>query len=887
MIRVKNGKAITRLSRKSLQANRIRNIIAVSAIILTTLLFTALFTITGSVLKSFEQSNFRQVGGDFHGTFKYLTREQLEELCQDPLIEEYGTTLILGMLKDAPFNKAHVEVRYVDARYAKGGFCMPTEGTLPEENTDQIAVDTRILTLLGVEPRVGEEITLTYYMDLFSNGEPAAVTDTFTLSGWWEYDPANVASMALVSRSYAERMAEWFESRRNPDDEQSCSWGLDVYFKNSRNIEENLKTILTNHGYQAEDPGEDNYIGIGVNWGYVGAQISEKMDFGTMAAVVILLLLIMFTGYLIINNIFRISVTNDIRFYGLLKTIGTTGKQIRSMIRRQALLLCLIGVPLGIAAGWLTGSVLSPVLMSIFTYARTSRSTHPLIFIGAVLFSVITVLISCAKPGRMAARVSPVEAVRYTEGSHTGKKRRSGESGGRLGRMALANLGRSKSRTAMVVLSLALTILLLEITVVFAGGFDMEKYLNRFVVTDYILGGADYFQVGTGFNADNALTEEDIAAVEEQGGITESARIYGEVTSMVEFVPESYYRERYAAWSDEETVQNLVERNRMESGEVMDGVSIYGMESMALDALEVIEGDLADVYDPSRNAIAAVYFTDDYGAVMWDSNWAGVGDQITVRYVEEWEYRNPDTGERIENMEDYSGNFEEEALIYHDEVYTVAACVTMKSSMSYRRWGYDQFVLNAQTFTEATGSSSIMTYLFNTTEESDVSMGEFLTDYTEKINPTLDFESKESYASEFYEFRNMFLMMGSLLSFIVGIVGVLNFLNAIFTSIITRRREFAMLKSIGMTGRQLKTMLVYEGMLYALSASGGSLLLVLAAAPALDKVISSMFWFFTYRFTIIPIVIMVPVFLALGILLPLVVYHFSNKHTIVEQLRME
>jgi putative ABC transport system permease protein len=73
MIRVHNGRAVSNLTRKSLLANRNRNLIAIFAIALTTLLFTALFTVAGTLLDSFEQQTFRQVGGDMHGTFKNIT----------------------------------------------------------------------------------------------------------------------------------------------------------------------------------------------------------------------------------------------------------------------------------------------------------------------------------------------------------------------------------------------------------------------------------------------------------------------------------------------------------------------------------------------------------------------------------------------------------------------------------------------------------------------------------------------------------------------------------------------------------------------------------------------------------------------------------------------
>lgn len=126
------------------------------------------------------------------------------------------------------------------------------------------------------------------------------------------------------------------------------------------------------------------------------------------------LVLIIFTGYLIIYNIFQISVTEDIRFYGLLKTIGVIPKQLRRIIRWQAVLLSMVGIPLGLILGYGTGAVLTPVVMEQTTLGTvsTSLSSSPLIFLGAALFSLITVIFSCFRPGRIAGKVSPVEAAK-------------------------------------------------------------------------------------------------------------------------------------------------------------------------------------------------------------------------------------------------------------------------------------------------------------------------------------------------------------------------------------------------------------------------------------------------------------------------------------------
>ena len=110
-------------------------------------------------------------------------------------------------------------------------------------------------------------------------------------------------------------------------------------------------------------------------------------------------------------------MAGDIRFYGLLKTIGTTPRQLRRVIRAQALMLSLAGIPVGLLLGWLLGGVLTPVVTARLNSVAAVTSADPRLFIGSALFALITVFLSCRRPGRMAAKVSPIEAVRYTEGA--------------------------------------------------------------------------------------------------------------------------------------------------------------------------------------------------------------------------------------------------------------------------------------------------------------------------------------------------------------------------------------------------------------------------------------------------------------------------------------
>ena len=881
---VRNGKCIRHLAWKSLQASRARNLIAIAAIALTAVLFTSLFTIALSINEGFQQSNFRQVGGFSHGGFKYLTEQQFEELRDDPLIGQWGVRRFLGMPTEVPFHKSHVEVGYADANYAHWSFCDPVEGSLPQEGTDQAATDTRVLELLGIEPEIGAQFTLTFDVDGHET------TQSFTLSGWWEYDEAVVANQVLIPESRVDAVLDEVGVTPPGSDGMTGDWNLDVMLKSgARHIEQDLDQILVNHGYQSETAG-DNYINIGVNWGYTGARISDIADPTVVIAIAAVALLIVFTGYLIIYNVFQISVAGDIRFYGLLKTIGTTPRQLRRIIRLQALALSAAGIPIGLVIGWFIGGQLTPVIVTRLNGVMAVTSVSPWIFVIAALFALFTVLLSCRRPGKMAARVSPVEAVRYTEGG--GKPRAKGRKARKVSplSMAWANLGRSRGKTVVTVLSLSLAVVLLTVTVNFTGGFDMDKYVSSFTASDFIVANAGKFQTSTTFSAEQAVPQSAMDDIDAQGGVTDSGVVYGQTFGALEYVTEDWFRQNKERFYTPEQLDNLIRlTDRNEAGLLADSVQLSGMSDFALDHLTVLDGDLSALYEPGSRNIAAVYAEDDYGNADMNSHWARLGDTVTVRYVAESEFYDPDTGEVWAAYEDIpdGANWVERPVQYRDVDYTVAALVTVPSALSYRYYGSDDFILNDETFVQDTGTDSVMYYAFDTTDEANAAMEAFLADYTGNVNPELDYESKATYAAEFESMRSMFLLLGGALSFIVGLVGVLNFFNAVLTGIIARRRELAVLQAVGMTGGQLRTMLVWEGLLYALGAAGLALVLTLALGPVAFRAIEGLFWFFTYRLTLAPFLLIVPLFALLGAGIPVLTVRAAEKRTVVERLREE
>ncbi len=879
---VKNRKTIWNLSLRSFRASGKRNLIAAAAIILTTVLFTSLFTIVLSLNASYQTYTFRQIGGYAHGTFKDVTEEEIEALKSHRKIKAAGVRMVAGIASEGVFAKVPAEISYMDANTTKWSYIELKEGHLPEQE-QEIIMDEAALALLGVTPRIGEEITLTYQVsDKNQNGGER--TDTFVLAGWWEFDSVTPVHFINVSKAYVDNL----EKEMTQKGMEPFRKDMNVMLSSSLNIEGTMEQIEKDLGYQREDPYGEDYVNFGVNWGYTSAQAESDLDPGMLIAMGVFLILVIFTGYLIIYNIFQISVTGDIRYYGLLKTIGVTPRQLKRIIRQQALLLCGIGCPLGLAAGWLVGGLLVPVVIARTSLGEISSqvSSSPLIFVISALFSVATVLLSCGKPGRMAAKVSPVEAVKYTEaGSFSRRKRRSEKAG--IPRMALANLGRNKKKTVLVVVSLSFSVVLLAVTLLFTGGFSMERYLEKQTCADFIVGNTDYFRFRAN-TPESGMSEEDIRLIQQNTEIESGGYAWtlpGPFPDL--WIREDQFRERNAGTSEEWLEQEISGREKR-GEKIRVTLQTEGMDDALLEKLQVLEGSIDALKDPNAKAIAIAVDTDDYGNPLGAESCPRPGEKVTVTYTDEWYYEDSRTGEPVTDAtpEEYIQYHIEKS---HDVEYTVCALVTIPYQISFRTtimFGMEAVMGKAQLEKDSGQELYSLFYMFDTADqEAEQEAESFLKELTRGETSGLMYESKAIYRKQFREFQQMFLILGSALCAIVGVVGILNFFNAILTGILSRKREFAMLQAVGMTGRQLKKMLMLEGVLYGGMTILLSLVLILVLEPLTGRMLESMFWFFAYRFNITAVFAAAPVFLLLGILLPLAVYRSIQKLTIVERLR--
>ena len=190
------------LKKRMFRTNRGRNLVAILAILLTTMMFATLFTLTQSMSRNLVEMTFRQTGYDAQASMRGLTEEQADLIADHPDVVDLGRSIVLGLAENQQLTGQSVEIRWANDTYAQHSYAAPTTGQMPQA-ADEIALDTSILDRLGIPHELGQTVTLEWRKDL--NAEEVT-TSTFTLCGFWEGNQSSYSSMAWVSRAYADEM---------------------------------------------------------------------------------------------------------------------------------------------------------------------------------------------------------------------------------------------------------------------------------------------------------------------------------------------------------------------------------------------------------------------------------------------------------------------------------------------------------------------------------------------------------------------------------------------------------------------------------------------------------------------------------------------------------
>ncbi|WP_337943099.1 ABC transporter permease [Ruthenibacterium lactatiformans] len=873
-----NNKAvIKKLANRSFRSNKMRNVIAVIAIALTTFLFTAVLTIGMGASGTLEYSMAKLMGSSADALVQGLSEEQFQQLKQNAMFDKVGCWIPVEIMTNT--NRRVAEVDYADQTQLEIRMLTPRTGSAPQK-ANEVLVSANILKDLNIEEKIGAEIPVelkvrqsnqVYHFDMIVSG----IYDT----------PNEKSESVIVSKAFLEENAEMMSDIAQG--RVGCGiYTADVVMRDNYMVKDRISELVRNIGGNPDDVNAANAVRVAPN-----PIVSNESGLMMWLVAGVFGILFMFCGYLLIYNVFEIAVTNDIRQYGLLRTVGTTSQQIKRLVNRQALYLFLTGTPLGLLFGTLLGRSILPVALQIFAVdfsgGNIEVGTLPYLGIiaGAILFSGLTVYISTRKSVKKASRVSPIEAIRYVEQDTVSIKRKKTASGAVIPRMAKANLQRNKRRTVFIVISLTLSIVLLNSVFIFSGSFDEDAYIEKQTRSDFIVYSPGIQAAfGNDFGHNSAVPEKAVEEIKEQSGVTNEVYLY-----------RNTFEDDHIScdWGTPYVVDNTNKEQRMVPEHLNLGVyqtgierdyavltadnhplgNVFGFSENFIDRMDIIEGetDLSVLKDKlwNGNNVILVDEYDDKGNLYGGSNSS--------------DYRGLSIGDTIQFYENG---------IPTEEFTIIAKVATTNSETNLTGGGSNisgiingpEIFMAENKFKEIYETPTLYGFLFDVEEQYQQEMETYLAQDTD-----VAYTSILMMAATVSSVKNVVLLIGGVIGAVFALVGLINFINLVMTNIITRRHEFATMQSIGMTNRQLRKMMISESFSYVLLAgivgtlAAGVLGMTLVRAFVEISPSSIMM---TFQMTLLPALIMLVLFLVLAFIVPVIALRLFNNRSVVERLRV-
>ena len=779
--------AITKkLAKKSLQSEKRRNLMVVIAVALAAFLIC----FTGIVSTSLTQMQRNQVVDTYEAVWLGVEENDIETLKGLPEFERVGGYYMLGEeLSEQGYHASYV---YNDAEMMEIGRDQMKllEGNLPQK-ANEVVVSEYFLSTYGNNAKIGDTVTLdtesfhgdyvvTGIMDSVNEKEAntcAIILSKAALTEWKGFDPAGY-------RAY-------------------------VHFKNSDQLGEELITSYCREiaeEYQLPNPSMNNkYF----------AYASKSFDFLPIFGVIVIVLI---GGYIVIQSIFRISINDKIRSYGQLRTIGATPKQIKRIVKREGRKLGSIGILIGTVLGVCCGFLLFSKGFNAVSYA---------VMVSLTLISGwIMVSISIRKPVKIAAGISPIEAVRFTP---VQKDIRSRKKNIKLNpvSMGIANFKRDRKKTISIVASLSI------------GGILLM------VVSSIVL----------------VRSPEQIA------------RLY---------FPDSDYKIYLQDLSEEMLVKgNPLNEELKQEVLSVDGVTDIIVARQSLHTSIKTDANqnsgICDTLTDQNYAMVEAALTE--GTMPTDSHSIVIHDQI-VAYFEDMGVGSTVEFSSIDGKQSIpvtiSGVFSTSkmpVIFGHGRAHTDGSVFFAPKDLFY------------ELYPEITTFDYSWSIVSNP-KKAETVKAELKNIVAEHSNLALD-EIDTAIAAEKSQNSAAFGSM-QVLSWLVFLFGVINLINTTLSNQMSRKQENSVLRSIGLTQKQLCKMNICEGLCYAFFATLAILIVGFPISIVASREISIATFggnVVPYKFPVLEMGLFILVLFGMELILSVWTVRRQKKQSLIEQMR--
>lgn len=849
----------------NLKVHRKRNLLLVLAITLTTILFTSVLEIGFGGMQSIQETQLKLSGMKADAELRFLDKEQFQKVQNSDLFESVGGRVPIALMEGE--TKRPIEIDYLDKAGMEAYYLSLEEGKMPEDEKE-VLLSEQALEELGIKKEVGSHVPVSFTL----RGQE--YNFDMRLSGWYKGGPK--VNFLIVSETFLEHNPEVSENTYDIDKEILGTYYASVCVKNTGNIEQNLKEYAESLGAQTENADGNNYVNVAVN----PMLYSEDGNTGVGLSIVFFGALFILCGYLLIYNIFDIGVMQDIQEFGIMKTIGMTGKQIKRLMRRQMLLLSLIGIPIGLVVGYGLGALLLPVILKNWEYSEEEltivQSVHPAIFILTVFFVLITVFLSMRRPSKRAAKYSAIETAKYTEV----KKKTAEKDIHSIKNIARSNLQRNRKRTVLVFTSLILSVVFVNSLWIISNSFDEEKYVNVQMRRDYLVASTDTLNPSIGYVKPSAsLNEEAIQELEKNAMIKNGTKLYKNA------IDASVYNFDISFDWGVEVIDVKIPSIEIDGVITNSATTNYGTLTLGKD-----KKPICNVCGISEHFLGKIEILEGEKNIISIKEKLKSGDYILVGI------RANDNGKPSTDGIEISPKVGDVVTIYKDgkplkEVEVLSQILVIDSEQisggSSTGGGTilgPWFYLSEGLFKELYGEGNLVNYSFDADENDAPAVNRMLQDISEKFT-NVGFETTEQRHSEIENYKMLVRILCVLIGGILGVIGIVNLVNIIFTNLIVRNREFATFRSIGATKKQLRELIIRESVGYVFYAAiGGFILATLISMTAVRGICSSI-WLFTFQFTLFPAATIIVLYLIISIIASEVGIYLWEKGSITEHLR--
>lgn len=823
-MKVKNKAYIRRLAKNILNANKSRRNILLLAIALTSILFTSLFSVALGLGKSMETQTMKTIGTISHGSFKELSDKDINILSKDKDIKEFSIREKVGILDD---EKISAELSYIDKNGYEWSLIEKVKGRFPEKEKD-VFIDLATAKKLGYKGEIGEEIEVPFNIEKPYTGEIIEKkSDKFIISGTFQNPiDSNVGvGQIYLSKAYVDKLLL-------PDTNND----MEVMLKNSFMIKDKLLKIAERNGYKvADSPGNlsDKEIRIGVNFAYLLSGDSS-FDFKTFLPYLAFLILVMVAGYLIINNIFKISVNEDIKLLGLLKTIGMTKPQIKRLIHLESLAVALPSIIIGDIIGISIGKIiLNKIFASneMLTDVKLSLMVMVLIILFSTAFTLLTVFLSVMRPARYAAKVSPIDASRYNEIEVKNKYNSDNIS---LGKLARRQVFSNKFRFISIVLSISLSAVILNSVLTYTGNIDLEKGISDVVATDYNIASPKYFRYMYS-GRDDEINKDFIDEIENQKGFKAGGALYS-------YGYEYYYPDI-----------------KIEGHKI--APILFGIDEYLIDKQKFIDGEFDKEKWQTGNYIIVGEYANKKSAFK-------SGDKINIKVNNKVK--------EVQVMGKVEYNFSN-GLRYFP---VIKEDINDESSPTL---SLEYIYMKPNEYKELTGDKSIMSYGFDVEDSEKENFDKLLKTFENE--PDFSYDSRDLQIKSTMEFKSLIEFAGYSLSIVLFLISVLNFINVIATEILRNMVNLSILEAIGMTKKNIKKYLVKKNLIYSLCGLIFSFLIMLLVDKFILMDFMEQTQWTSYKFVILPLILVNLVNIIIGIIFTGRFYEKHSNNSLVDRIR--